>query len=235
MSHHHFIRDFHSATLDKIEEVSLPESFIKTAAATRKDRSLIINQCVACYADLSANYIPYIAGGKFPPENGLVRVVLMNNRLLGGLGFPGGKMEAVDASFYDAAMREFNEETSIDLKSFIETKYALNVEENAVFFYETNIHCLSGMHLVKVSPEGMCLLMNKINKKLMDDSETLFVDIHQNRQKNSCDLLFKELCTVSPIVLTPSTFATTLARSSAYTLVARQLQYLLNNVPYDHI
>ena len=77
--------------------------------------------------------------------------------------------------------------------------------------------------------------MNKINKKLMDDSETLFVDIHQNRQKNSCELLFKELCTVSPIVLTPSTFATTLARSSAYTLVARQLQYLLNNVPYDHI
>lgn len=234
MSQQPFIREFHSSYLDKVEEVNLPESFIKTAAATRKDRSLIVNQCVACYADLPSGYIPYISGGKFPPANGLVRVVLMNNRLLGGLGFPGGKMEVTDPTFYDAAMREFNEETSIDLKVFIESKYTLDVEENAVFYYEPNIHVMSGMHLVKTSPEGMCLLLNKINKKLMEDSETLFVDIHQNRQKNSCELLFKELCTISPIVLTQSTFAATLARSSAYTLVARQLQYLLS-IPYDSV
>ena len=91
-----FIREFHSSYLDKVEEVNLPESFIKTAAATRKDRSLIVNQCVACYADLPSGYIPYISGGKFPPANGLVRVVLMNNRLLGGLGFPGGKGLSAD-------------------------------------------------------------------------------------------------------------------------------------------
>lgn len=225
---HNNPRQFYFEHFDNVRPIYDPEKFI-AQNEFKENRQLIVNQCIACYSDFNPSYIPYIMNRI--EIHGVPRVVLMNHRLLGGLGFPGGKIEKEDTSYFNAALREFHEETSVNMADFIANGYTESVEKDACFFYDSRTHCISGMHMIKIKPENMCLLIHKISQAMMEDAKSMYTDISQNSYRNSADLLMQEVCGIVPVVLTKNTIRTTIQRSAAYDLVAQQLNYVLAYAP----
>ena len=194
----------------------------------RKDQRMINNQTLALIADIPVSMAPYfmtfVDHDTNPIKTDKVRMVFMINRILGGIGFPGGKAEKTDATLFDTALREFHEEVGLSLKPFIDNpdlhEYVIR---DALFLHDTNSNCLSGLHIVKIAPATFFQFLYHVNGHMQKQAEELVIDFQTGG--NNKQTLLRELCSVFPVPLHYRAMPKNL-NAAAFSLVQQQMEFL---------
>ena len=203
--------------LDSSTDVS---EFLKERAIIRGYQP-IENQCIALYCKVPQSFFAknlHLKEG-FNSTNGHVLAVLQIQRLVGGLGFPGGKAENEDPSPIKAALREFEEETLFDLTPLIRSG-KVYLEPEPIQMYDSGSNVYSAMHLVEANVETFFTIMYSINNSQQED----LINFAVNNGKNK--IIGKEVCSVLPVYLTDFTIRN-IHRQAAFKIPAAQLEHLV--------
>ena len=208
-----------------LNAVSVLDSFVDTKeflAAKRVEKAYnpIENQCIAMYTKVPVSRFAknlHLKEG-FNANNEFVLAILVIQRLVGGLGFPGGKAEPEDKSSIAAALREFEEETLFDLAPLIKDG-SVYLEQDAIRMYDSAKNVYSSMHLVEADVETFFTTVYTINTNQQTDLINFAVGNGKNK------IIGKEVCAVMPVYLTDFTVRN-IREQAAFKIPAAQLELL---------
>ena len=208
-----------------INSVSVLDTFINSEefiAEKRAEKAYnpIENQCIALYTKVPVKNFAknlHLKEG-MNVNNEYVLAVLVIQRLVGGLGFPGGKAEPQDKSSIAAALREFEEETLYDLTPLIKDG-TVYLEQDAIRMYDSAKNVYSSMHLVEANLETFFTVVYDINTKQQQD----LINFAVNNGKNQ--IIGKEVCAVMPVYLTDFTVRN-ISEQAAFKIPAAQFELL---------
>lgn len=186
-----------------------------------KGRS-IINNSLAVVTDLPVELFerPLHDQYNYHASHKTVRAVIMLQRLLGGVGFPGGKVEESDDSYLDTALREFHEETLFDIKPLINTK--VFIEENVSLAFDSRTNVMSGLHIAEVENDTFMQIAKIIQARISEDQHAFLNKEHK--------IFGQEVTAIYPIFLTDFTLKN-IDKQAAFDLVSYQLN-ILNQMQY---